>query len=97
MAVFSCLLTKLIWLFDKLIQKLFLHPYHENDTCHGNDKPNLEYLLGSALVICYHKSPKFFNILNTPQPLYNTIVGVQANFHVSYPIRVITRVKCIVR
>ena len=65
MAVFSCLLTKLIWLFDKLIQKLFLHPYHENDTCHGNDKPNLEYLLGSALVICYHKSPKFFNILNT--------------------------------
>ena len=31
----------------------------------------------------------------TPQPLYNTIVGVQANFRVSYPIRVITRVKCI--
>ena len=32
----------------------------------------------------------------TPQPLYNTIVGVQVNFRVSYPIRVITRVKCIV-
>ena len=31
----------------------------------------------------------------TPQPLYNTIVGVQANFRVSYPIRVISRVKCI--
>ena len=31
----------------------------------------------------------------TPQPLYNTIVGVQANFRVSYPIRVILRVKCI--
>ena len=30
-----------------------------------------------------------------PQPLYNTIVGVQANFHVSYPIHVIERVKCI--
>ena len=30
----------------------------------------------------------------TPRPLYNTIVGVQANFRVSYPIRVITRVKC---
>ena len=29
----------------------------------------------------------------TPQPLYNTIVGVQANFRVSYPIRVIWRVK----
>ena len=29
----------------------------------------------------------------TPQPLYNTIAGVQANFHVSYPFRVITRVK----
>ena len=28
------------------------------------------------------------------QPLYNTIVGVQANFRVSYPIRVIMRVKC---
>ena len=25
----------------------------------------------------------------TPQPLYNTIAGVQANFGVSYPIRVI--------
>ena len=31
----------------------------------------------------------------TPQPLYNTIVGVQANFRISYPNRVITRVKCI--
>ena len=30
----------------------------------------------------------------TPQPLFNTIVGVQANFCVSYPIHVITRVKC---
>ena len=31
---------------------------------------------------------------NKVQPLYNTIVGVEANFHVmlSYPIRVITRV-----
>ena len=32
----------------------------------------------------------------TPQPLYNTIVWVQANFRVSYSNRVITRVKCIV-
>ena len=32
---------------------------------------------------------------NTPGPLYNTIAGVQANFRVSYPICVITRVKCI--
>ena len=32
---------------------------------------------------------------NTPQPLYNTIVGVQANFRVGYPINVIMRVKCI--
>ena len=32
---------------------------------------------------------------DTPQPLYNTIVGVQANFCVSYPNRVILRVKCI--
>ena len=31
----------------------------------------------------------------TPQPLYNTIVGIQASFRVSYPNRVITRVKCI--
>ena len=31
----------------------------------------------------------------TPQPLYNTIVGVQVYFRVSYPIRVIRRVKCI--
>ena len=34
-------------------------------------------------------------LINTPQPLYNTIVRVQANFRVSYPIRVISRVKCI--
>ena len=34
----------------------------------------------------------FFKI--TPQPLYNTIAGVQANFRVSYPICIITRVKC---
>ena len=33
-------------------------------------------------------------IVGTPQPLNNTIVGVQTNFRVSYPIRVITRVKC---
>ena len=33
--------------------------------------------------------------MSTPQPLYNTIVGVQVNFRVSYPICVITRVKCI--
>ena len=31
----------------------------------------------------------------TPQPLYNTIVWVQANFCVSYPIHAILRVKCI--
>ena len=36
-----------------------------------------------------------FEARSTPQPLYNTIVGVQANFRVSYPIRVISRVKCI--
>ena len=35
------------------------------------------------------------SLSSTPQPLYNTIVGVQANFRVSYPIRVILRVKCI--
>ena len=33
------------------------------------------------------------NIVNTPQPLYNTVFGVQANFRVSYPNYVITRVK----
>ena len=33
----------------------------------------------------------------TPQPFYNTIVGVQDNFRVSYPIRVIMGVKCIVK
>ena len=29
---------------------------------------------------------------NTPQPLYDTIAGIQTNFCVSYPIRVVTRV-----
>ena len=31
--------------------------------------------------------------MNTPQPLYSTIVGVQNILRVSYPIRVIKRVK----
>ena len=35
------------------------------------------------------------NLDNTPQPLYNTIVGVQANFRVSYPNHVISRIKCV--
>ena len=30
----------------------------------------------------------------TPQPLFNTIAGVQANFSVSYPNHFILRVKC---
>ena len=34
-------------------------------------------------------------LASTPQPLYNTIMGVQDNLRVSYPNRVITRVKCI--
>ena len=44
-----------------------------------------------------HEQINKLQIHYTPQPLYNTIVGVQANFHVSYSIRVITRVKCIYR
>ena len=31
----------------------------------------------------------------SPKPLYNTIVEVQANFHINYLFRVISRVKCI--
>ena len=31
----------------------------------------------------------------TPQPLYNTIVGVQASFQISYPYSAIARVTCI--
>ena len=34
-------------------------------------------------------------LANTPQPLYYTIVGIQVNFHFSYPNCVILRVKCI--
>ena len=36
------------------------------------------------------------NSRNTPQPLYNTVVGIQENFSVSYPFSVISKVKCIV-
>ena len=39
---------------------------------------------------CFHTSD-----LSTPQPLYNTTVGVPANFCVSCPNHVISRVKCI--
>ena len=42
---------------------------------------------------CMHND-NLFNIHDTPQPLYNTIVWVQAHFLVSYPIRVISRLKC---
>ena len=38
---------------------------------------------------------KMPTVLSTPQTLYNTIAGVQANFRVSFPVCVITRVKCI--
>ena len=48
---------------------------------------------GQKQCMSKHSMDYFFN---TPQPLYNTIVRVQANFRVSYPNRVITRVKCIV-
>ena len=34
-------------------------------------------------------------IIQTPQPLYNTVFGVQANFCVSYSNCVISRVKCV--
>ena len=40
-------------------------------------------------------SNKFHPKGNTPPPLYNTIVGIQSNFRVSYPNRVIWRVKYI--
>ena len=36
-----------------------------------------------------------FVLIRYTQPLYNTIFGIQANFRVSYPNRVISRVKCI--
>ena len=37
------------------------------------------------------------DLMYTPQPLYSSIVGVQASFRISYPIHVtgIRRVKCI--
>ena len=57
------------------------------------------------IIKALHKNWKCYEILEmnfimfvfviTPQPLYNTIVGVQYNFHVSYPIRVIMTVKYI--
>ena len=50
---------------------------------------NVEKLILKILILIKLKP-------NIPQPRYNTIVGVQANFRVSFPIRVITRVKCIV-
>ena len=37
---------------------------------------------------------KLQGLKHTPQPLYNTIVGVQANVRVSYPNRVLLRVTC---
>ena len=44
----------------------------------------------------YHKFHKYSDTEKiTPQPLYNTIFGIQANFRVSYPNRVISRGKCI--
>ena len=56
----------------------------------------LVYIVMHSYMLCNMK-------LYTPQPLYNTIAGVQANFRVSYTYhvitvghRVITRVKCIV-
>ena len=48
-----------------------------------------------AISWTYMYTVDVFEIAYTPQPLYNTIVGVQDNFRVSYPICVIRRVKYI--
>ena len=61
-------------------------------------KPNTELFRKSLS----YSGSKIWNAIpdhikrSTPQPLYNTIVWVQANFRVSYPNRVITKVKYIV-
>ena len=34
-----------------------------------------------------------YSLINTPQPLYNTIIGVEANFRVNYQNRVISEEK----
>ena len=40
-----------------------------------------------------HTVYKYTGINGTPQPLYDTSFGVKANFHVSYPNQVISRLK----
>ena len=50
---------------------------------HVGDKPVM--LFGSD------RFPILAQVLGIPQPLYNTIVGVQTNFCVCYPIHDITR------
>ena len=61
---------------------------------------NVEILAGQIYVLIFNESKgkEVIEILRkkyAPQPLYNTIVGVQAHFLVSYPICVIMKVKCI--
>ena len=55
--------------------------------CHDGMLEDTNSLDGAHLVITFNYS--------TPQPLYYTIVWVQANFRVSYPNRVVSRVKYI--
>ena len=59
-----------------------------------------KYNLFPALIFVKKKNQlQMWNLYHcfhsTPQPLYNTTVGVQTNFRVSYPNHVILRVKCI--
>ena len=47
-------------------------------------------ILGWYMIDTFITACKWHIYTNTPQPLYNTIIGVQANVRVSYPNRVIT-------
>ena len=63
--------------------------------CGGSGRSVINVVI---IIKTYKTKEKGVNIKytqHTPQPLYNTIVGVQDNFRVSYPICVVTRVKCI--
>ena len=55
---------------------------------------SIQYIRSVHFSMGYFGGKLFLKRTCTPQPLYNTIVRVQTNFCVSYPFRVIMKVKC---
>ena len=73
---------------------LATHWAHSEDSDQTGQMPRLIWVNAGRTATLLVLSSRG-SVLSTPQPLYNTMFGVQANFCVSYPHCVTSREKCI--